>query len=381
MDFDPNTLEPDEIREIPVDRSKPLNGLTEEQTRILGLDPESVEQSRLDQNAWAAAKSLEEDAALVLATQEAVDAGEITAAEGALGLSGFGHARAHDLFVQDWSAAEDADAAAEVAWYASELDSKDYLAQHSARELAERAQLEQEREEAARELNKAQVESLQSQLDDFVASTPGAFGAKPEIEQRIINRVKATGSLPTTAAERTALISSVLNEAVALNTATEEMRSQVEVEWRMHRKAEGARSPLMTVADIANAEQHFKRERFNQLAGETQIDVASFEPTPSAEEQSAALTEKYRANEEKSTEFHRQVERLKEPSKSNDRGEGITDEKRRYKEAMARAEESGTYGQVNSAHGTDAVLVGSTLRNPGRPDIPNEWPDELGPAI
>jgi hypothetical protein len=358
MAIDPNTLDPEQIRHLPFDRSKPLNGLTEEQLRAIGGDPEFVENARNEQNAWEAARAIQQQAALVVATQEAVDDFELSPAEAAFGLAESGHSSAHDLFVEQWQKAEAEEAAAEAAWNASELDAASYVEQYNVRKALERAQLEQEADATKQQLEAARIEALKDHVDSFVGSTPGAYEIKAGIEQTIIERLKRTGLLPTTDGERKAVLDSALIEMQVVGTATEAMKSQVDQEWRILRKESRGRDGLVTVADIANAEQHYKQARFSQLAEANAIDAASLVPGPTAEEQSAALTEKYRANQERSTSFHQQVAdiatRGRVSNGGTDRGERISEEKRRYKEALARAEATAAYGPIDSGYGPDA---------------------------
>jgi hypothetical protein len=385
--IDPNTLDPEQIGKLPIDRSKPFNGLSEEQVRAFGRDPEEVENARLEQNAFAAAKALSEDATLVLAAQQAVEDWEMTPAEAALGLAE-ASPRAHDLFVEQWqkTEAEEAasEAAEEAAWDATYLDAESYVTQHEARKVIERTQLEQEAAETKRELDNARLKALQDELDSFVASTPGAFGIKPGIESLIVEKLKDSDSYPSTPGERNALIESSLNELAAVDSKIESLKQQIDTEWRFHRKANGARDGLNTKAEIDNAERYWKQARFDQLAAATDIDVGSLKPAPSAEEESAALTAKYRDKQERSTSFHQQVAGIADRghfAKENaDRGVGIGQEKRRYREAMARAEETASYGpdaQIKSGYGDNAVEVAKSTGY--GPD--GTWPDELGPAL
>jgi hypothetical protein len=379
---DPNTLDPEEIGKLPVDRNKPFNGLSEEQVRAFGRDPEEVEQSRLEQNAFEAAKALQEDATLVQLANQAVEDWEMTPAQAALALAESGHSTAHELFLRNWRATEAQEAAAaaadEIAWEASELDAESYATQHNARKVIERAQLEQEAADTKIELDNARIEALRERLDSVVSSTPGAHAIKSALEQRVIEKVQQSGELPSTDAERDALIVSARNEFVAVDTAIESLRQQIDTEYRFHRKANGARDGLMTKADIDNAERYWKQARFDQLAAAKEIDVESLKPAPSAEEQSAALTERYAAKQERSDSFARNVAGMAEAGRSAkeaaDRGVGFGEERRRYKEAYAKAEAEAQYGEVRTA-------VGAVEEAPAQSGALDEYGDAFGRPV
>jgi hypothetical protein len=55
---------------------------------------------------------------------------------------------------------------------------------------------------------------------------------------------------------------------------------------------------------------------------------------------------------------------------------GISDEKARYREAMARAESEAQYGRVTTTLNTPAENT-----KPGGFGPDGTWPDELGPAL
>jgi hypothetical protein len=135
------------------------------------------------------------------------------------------------------------------------------------------------------------------------------------------------------------------------------------------------------VADIAHAERVYKDGRSKQLADGTMIDLESLKPSPTAEEQSSALTEKYRGWQEKSTDYHAHVaeieKRGKDATAARDRGEGISAEKARYREAYARAEETAAYGEVRTTENTPPEAPAK----PAGYGPDGTWPDELGPAI
>jgi hypothetical protein len=377
-----STMNPEEIRALPMRRDLPLNGLSEAQTRAIGLDPQEVETSRLAQNEWAAQQRINEDAELVLAAQQAVADGNATYAEAAQALLAAGRRDAHDAVVQMWHEEE--------SWYGEQdavdalayLDVNEYIDLFNTQQQRERVKTEAEIEQTKRQIAQAQVKAIQDDLKDFVGSVPGAHEYAPQVEHRLVENLKASGVLPSTPEERATAIESALRETAVLGDATESIRQQVDQEWRIHRRNNGARDGLMTAANIADAEAHWKNARTKQLADNKMIALDDLKPGPTAEEQTAALTEKYRAKQETSTSHQQNVadmnKRGKEAAATRDRGEGITADRKAYKEAYARAEAEAQYGTVESGYGPEAVQETPAAKDSG---LPEGWVDEFGPGL
>lgn len=318
-----------------------------------------------------------EDVQLALAAQQAVAEGEISYAEAAQALLAAGRQEAHDAVVQMWREEEGWYTAQEAADEFSVLDAEQYVEHFNAQQVREREQLAQQAQETARALKVAEVTEMQKALKSFVESTPGAHQIAPKVEQQLVQDLETSGVLPSTPEERAAVIETALRKTAVLGQATESLRQQVDTEWRLHRKASGARDGLMTKGDIARAEAAFKDARFKQLADNTMIDLDSLKPGPSADEQSKALVEKYREKQEKSTSFHEQVGQIesrgKEATAARDRGKGITAERKAYKEAYARAEENAAYGEVRTAVGAEEA--------PAKSGALDEFGDQFGNPV
>src|SRR5207248_3236178 len=97
-----STMNPEEIRRLPIRRDLLYNGLTREQVVAIGFDPDEVEAGRLAHNEWASQQRRDEDAQLALAAQQAVAEGEVTYAEAAQALLAAGRRDAHGAVVQMW---------------------------------------------------------------------------------------------------------------------------------------------------------------------------------------------------------------------------------------------------------------------------------------
>lgn len=135
----------------------------------------------------------------------------------------------------------------------------------------------------------------------------------------------------------------------------------------------------MTAADIAAAEAQFKAARFQQLADSTLVNLDELKPTPSADEQSAALVERYRGKQAKSDGLHRDIASMVERSKAADAKHGhgaALDDREGYRDAVARAESLAEFGEVKTAAAVEAASS-----KPGGYGPDGTWPDELGPAL
>lgn len=380
-----NTLDPNEIRKLPIRRDLPLNGLTEEQTRALGLDPQEVEANRLARNIWANQQEREESASLVAAAWHAVEQGMTTHGEAAQALLMAGRRDAHDAFVSVWQAEERQYAEQEAAELLPFLDSNEYAMQVEAQRQEQLRRDEATAEGLRRQIAQKQVEELQGDLNALVETAPGVHELAPQVEQRLVQKLLTSGVLPSTPEERSAAIEEALKETAVLSNATEEIRQQVDTECRLlfdHPNRPGRdRDGLMTQADKDAAIAAYRTGRFKQLADSRMIDLGSLKPSPTAEEESAAHAARYREREAKSTDFRTQVadieERGKAANAARDRGEGITEERKRYKEAMARAEAGAQTGTVT----TSLTVPQSEPSKPTGCGPDGTWPDELGPAL
>lgn len=158
-----------------------------------------------------------------------------------------------------------------------------------------------------------------------------------------------------------------------------ELQSQVDVEWRIHRKETGARDGLVTAGDIKRAETAFKEARFNELAEARMVsnDVLNLPPSPA--EQEAAFLAKIQAKNEREQSFADTVggisERARQPR--GDIGERISAQSAEFRESLAKAEAEaafGDYAPIRSGYGDDRVT-------PEPPADDDAWPDPFGPIL
>lgn len=376
-----SAMNPEEIRKLPMRRDLPYNGLTREQVLAIGADPDEVEAGRQSLNQWAEQQARHDEAQLFLAAQEAVANGELTYVEAAEALHAGGFQGAHALLVQQWQQDDAEFAALDAADELAVMDSAQYVEHFAAQQQRGLAASEADVQNIQRQLAQAQVTELQADLKSFVESTPGAHQHAPQVEQRLVENIQKTGVIPSTPEERAAAIESALKETAVLDSTMQSLRQQVDTEWRAIRRQEGARSDLLTQADIDRARDAYIEGRMKQLADSTLIDLDSLKPGPTAEEQSAALAEKYRERQSKSTELHQTVagiaERGRDANATRDRGEGNAEERKAYKEAMARAEAEAQFGnaEIKSGYGANAVQ-----ETPKDSRLPEGWVDEFGPG-
>jgi hypothetical protein len=367
-------------------------GLTPEtiaQFRELGLSPEQVELGYRRQYDVEAQQQqqLNEDVQLALAAQQAVADGETTYAEAAAALLAAGRQDAHDAVVQQWREDEGWYAAQDAADELAYMDAEQYVEHHNAQQLREREQLLQQAKDAAQQLEAAKLTQLIDQFNAFVQSTPGAHQIAPAVEKQLVEQIRQDG-IPATQAEQDAMIESALRKEAVVGQATESIKAQVDTEWRIHRKNNGKTDGLMTAANIAAAEAHWKAERTKQLSDAKMIHLDDLKPGPTAEEQTAALTEKYRAKQEHSTAFGQNAadiaKRGAEANATRDRGHGITEEKKAYKEAYARAEAEAQFGpaEVRSGYApTHEATVEAAAGATKDSGLPEGFVDEYGPGL
>jgi hypothetical protein len=379
-----STMNPEEIRRLPVNRNLLYNGLSREQVIAIGANPDEVEAGRMAHNEWAAQQRLNEDAQLALAAQQAVAEGETTYAEAAAALLAAGRHDAHNAVVQQWREDEGWYAAQDAADALAYLDAEEYVQHVNVQQEREREQLVQQAQEAARQLEAAKLTQLIDQFEQFKQSVPGAHQIAPDVEKQLVEKIRQDG-IPPTEAEAQSMVATALQESAVLGAATESLRQQVDQEWRLHRKANGARDGLMTQGDIGRAESAFKEARLAQLADAKMINLDDLKPGPTAEEQSNALVEKYRDKQEKSTAFGQNAAdiatRGKDTNATRDRGEGISEEKRAYREALKRAEHEANFGhtpEIKSGYGPEAVQE-TPASNDSR--LPEGFVDEYGPGL
>lgn len=383
---DPTTLDPEEIRKLPVQRDLPYNGLTREQVIAIGGDPDEVETMRASQGEWAEQRRVATEADAVLAAQRLVESGELLAADAAEALRAGGFHDAHAAFVQEWRAEEGLVAAIDALADRSFYNAEQYAEFASTRDAQERARLVQDAEATRQQLQMAQAEELQNDITAFAESTPGAHQILPAVQQQLVSDMKAKleagGELPSTPEERQAAIESAVKRVAILGDAWESIRQQAEAEWRIRRKQEAVREVgVVTEVSLARAKAQYIEGRTQQLADEKMIDLESLKSSPTAEDQTAALAEKYRGQQARSTDYHTQVAEIEkrgnDATARQDRGEGITAERARYREALERAEARAHYGTVKTS--LDETATPEATKTGYGPD--GSWPDELGPAI
>jgi hypothetical protein len=349
---------------------------TQEEFNTWGLSPDEAalyEQHEQRVQAHLKEVELQDAAALTTAMQTAVSDGDMTNVEAAEQLRQSGYELAWKMFTAAWQAEEAAEIAAEsAAWFAG-ADAETYLSHINTLDELERDEIEQELRQAYDDRAKAQLGQINERLNEWVASTPGAQAIAPAVTERIKHTIVEKNSIPETTEEQDRMIAQAAREVGIAEDLRESLTQQVDAEWRIHRRENGAKDNLMTEADIAKAEAAFKETRFKQLAEATMVPKSILELPPSSEDVAASALQKYSGREQKSTSFHERVAgiaaRGTKPG-SGDRGEVITDEKRAYREAMARAEQRAAFGEVATGYG-DARL-----------DAPKTGPlDEYGDAF
>ena len=366
----PATLDPEEIRKLPFQPNLKYNGLTEDQVRAIDLDPTQVEESRLIANEARDEAFRAEGVALAVAALRAVNAGDVdSTARAAEALRAAGRPDAADLLTQAWqqeaAEARAIEAAEELDW----LDADEYAARVAAQKEADLAASRAEVDSITEKLHATQAEELRRAFQEAL----GGHQLAPAVGERLVSKLSASGVLPSTEAEREAVIEETLRETAILRNAEKGLRDQIKSEWSIIRKEQSRAGKLITKADIAVAEKHYSEERFKQLADAKKIDTSTFAPTPSAEEESAALAEKYRAKQEKSDSFHRHVHAIG-AKESRDRGEVLSADRAAFREAMQRAEESVRVGTVRTSLSPDN---GAQENENG---LPAGFVDEYGPG-
>jgi hypothetical protein len=379
--IDPNTLDPEQIRKLPLRFDLPLNGLTEEQQRAIGADPAEVEAARLANQAWRSQRAEQEATQLAVGAATLVQDGLLTEYEAAQMLLQQGEQRAHALFVQAWRE-EEAREAAELAASDLEFADAETYAEHFNEQLAslraETVKAEQEAKEAADALLAGQI---RARVD---ATVPVGHPLRAGIEAAIAHQLSGTGELPKDADAQKALVADAVQRTVVLSGAQESIREQAEQEWRVLRKGHGKSGDLMTRADIARAKEHYIAGRLQQLGESTMIAHADLKAPPTADEERERYVERFSARNGASQSFHNEVaamaqrgreaeQRRHERGTSDDSGS----ERDQYREAVHRAESTARVGEPVTTENAPQA----TSRNPDRPDLPPDWPDEFGPAL
>src|SRR5581483_11706570 len=222
----------------------------------------------------------------------------------------------------------------------------------AARLASERAQLEQNAATAKRTLEIAQLQALKDQYERFVQSTPGAYEIAPAVEAQIMEQVRRDG-LPSTEAAGAAMIETALKTTTLLATEQESLKQQVDTEWRVRSKTtleNGRTRGDLTAADVARAEAIFKQSRFAELAAEREktIDLNALRPGPTAEDESTALAERYRARQAASTAFAQNAADIAGrgiAAPGSDRGVASAANRDAYKQAYRRAEHRAAHGE------------------------------------
>jgi hypothetical protein len=365
--IDYNTLDPEQIRKLPVRRELPYSGLSEAQVRALGLDPAEVEEHRLSALEWQQQQSVNNEANLLAAAQEAVATGEMTYSEAALWLRDSGRQTAHDAFVQQWREEEAAERAEDAAFEVTALDAEGYAELVADADARERAQLKQETDAL-----------LAGQIKDRLdAAVPVNHPMRAGNEAAIIHQLTEAGDAPQDEAGQNTLIRGAVQRADVVGSAAVSLSAQAETEWRILRKTQGKTGTLMTQADIDTAKEHYINGRLKQLADSTMINHDDLKAPPTADEEQARYVERIGAENVRSTALHSAVGEIAERAREAEaRRQGGTSygtgaEQDRYRAAVRRAEENAHVGEATSA---------PQSRNPDRPDLPAEWADEFGPA-
>lgn len=354
-----------------------------EAARLAGLLPTAEEDA---QNAAAIKqRQIERDVAeAVLAAEQAVEDGAYTPAQIAAALyaqadanikAGNGDSRAalaHGEFVRRWQERERAERVDEQVWELAVASADEYTEHVGKVNALERQRLESELQAARAAQEQQRIAEAEAALRAHgVTLDPNTLAAhvarNPDLE-------------PHDLARRTAYEVRVSDQEDAA------IRSQVEQEWRNLRRDKGARSNLVTAADIARAEQAYKSERTAQIkaARAEATQAAALALPPTAEDEQRAQSDRIAARNDRSQSFADHVgeidKRAHDAKVTRDRGEGIAEEKRAYREALARAE-------ANAEVVTEGSIP-SGYRGPGAeprqkkgygPD--GSWPDEMGPTF
>lgn len=368
MTTDPNTLDPNEIRSLPMRRDLPYNGLSVEQVRAIGGDPEAVEAARIATNEYTAQQQFNEEALIAASTRQAIADGVLTESEAATGLRGLGLDRAHQIVVEDWKLREAQEQAGDIVYMSAE----DYAAVDAARLAFERGRAEKEVVDVKQQIREASAKALQDDLDALATSLPGYHAIAGDVAGTLIADLGEKDELPSTPEDRAAAIESALRRSAIVSKAQAEVDEQVKAEWRSLRSTNRGHDGLITQSDLDAAERAYKEARTKQLQDVKLVNVAEFAPSRTAEEESAALTEKFKAAQAGHDDFarnaHDMAKRGKEAS-TRDRGEFMTADRTAFKEAMARAEETAQWGTPR------------TSLNPAAPEEKSARLDEYGDAF
>lgn len=219
-------------------------------------------------------------------------------------------------------------------------------------------------------------------LRKTLATTPGLHEQAGRLEQSLLSRIVEENHIPEDEAGRARMVAETAHRIGIADNLRAELQSQVDVEWRIHRKESGARDGLLTAGDIKRAETAFKEARFSELAEARMVsnDVLNLPPSPA--EQEAAQLARIRERAEREERFHQNVNEIgKRGSKpgERDRGEHVTEEQKAYKAAYAKAEADAAFGEfadVRSAYWPNAVEP-----EPQVPAADDAWPDPFGPIL
>jgi len=353
-----SNLNPEQIRALPLRRDLPLNGLTPEQVVAIGGDPDAVEAARLASNEFAAEQQMQQNVQIVLAAEQAVAEGDMTPVQAAAELAARGLHTAHDAFVARRLEAEAQEAAEEQSDWLEFAPMSEYAQFVDAHREAQREQAEVELQLAGDAVAKAKFAEMVQQFHDYVASTPGAHLEAPAVEQRLAQMITESdaglGAIPDTPEARARMIAQATHQVSVRDNLSAGLVEQVNVEWRAQearRREEqftGRRSDERNPQQRAADEAAWKEQRLEELGNSIMVDRSVLELGPTAAELSAAETAKYVEREQKSTSFHEQVAGISERGYAlgrGDRGQTISEERKAYKDAMARAEREALYGE------------------------------------
>ena len=246
------------------------------------------------------------------------------------------------------------------------------------------------RKAALRRLGPDDGAFVEGERDDVRVPAPAAdddpIPHHNEVKQIMVDEQAA----PVDDAGRERLLQQAMIDVELRESIVQNLTEQVNVEFRAHearRKEEmftSRRDDTRSVAQRARDEAQWKADRLQELADTTMVDTEAVRAIPpSPDEIAAAETEKFRAREDRSNALHAQVAEIAKrglQAAQDDRGSVMSDEKRAYREAVARAEAQAAFGdfapEVQSGYGRVPATDGY---EPQQKDM--EAIDEFGGAF
>jgi hypothetical protein len=313
---------------------------------VLGLgSPEEIEQRDADFNERAKTERL---ADLVQAGEEAVEQGRYTPAEVAAYLLTQGETAAHQVFVDRWADSESSERAEEQAWEISNLSAPEWQARAEAIQAENEWQLESALEKAQEDLARAQLEELTSSLRDHIATTPGAHADAERLANRLREKVIETLEVPDDEAGRSRLVQTAAHEIAVADEVVAPLREQARVETRLKAKTWARTGEVTTRAawdkKLADAEE----ERFQELLETTPVSPSALQLPPTSADETARMVERISSKNKREQDFNDQVSRAK-GSTPGDSGTRHTEDRKAFRDALRRAEETATWGAPRSA--------------------------------